>query len=295
MDAAGLREVAGVEGAFHPPVPNNYVHLLVPRHRDMGEVVRAIAEATAPLNRADEALLGCCAELLAGHHDPLGEQALEGWRGCIRRRVNLQGIRWASEVAARLGAGERGAISLPERLHREHPEVLASFRSVPRSLLELVRINGYLRPEQLVGVLGRITADLRDPTLAAAVERIEVARLARGIEPGAIDHPTLIVYLRAEVMTDESLAAAIEHLVERFAAVGPALTPRAQYALPLAHDATLTQGYFLYKRYLQLVGLLDELYDPAWGHALTRPTFGGIERVLRGPRLRQSARAARDM
>jgi hypothetical protein len=144
-----------------------------------------------------------------------------------------------------------------------------------------VRINGYLWPERIAPVLASLSADLRDPELHSAIERIEVARLRPEVEPSTIDFPTLIVVLRAEALSDEQLASAIDRIARRLAAAGPGPTPRAQYAQPLTLNATLTQGFYLYKRYLRLVGLLDELYDPASGHALTRPAFGGIEQVLR--------------
>lgn len=267
-----LSSVAGVEERFHPPFPNNFVRLLVPRERELAAYVAQIKASTEALNHADEGLLGCCAAQLVAAPDPVAERALEAWRDCIRRRVNLQSIRWASAVMARL--------PLQPRLEHEHPDVLARFRDVPRTLLEVVRLNGYLAPDRIAPTLRALTEDLRDPVLAAAVDRIEVARLLPDVDPAANDYPTLIVYLETRATTDDALAWTIEHIASRFEASPAAPNLRPQYACRLTPNATLTQGFYLYKRYLDLVGLLDELYDPASGHALTRPTLGGITRAL---------------
>ncbi|MEZ4450450.1 MAG: hypothetical protein R3B09_13305 [Nannocystaceae bacterium] len=272
-----LLGVDRIAEAFHPPIANNFVHLLIPRDRDPEAVVRGIAGATEPLNRADAALLEACAMMVAERPDPAAERALAEWRGCARRRVNLRGIAWAEQIAAHLDAR---APALLGRLHRDHTAVLDAFRAIPRATLEPARINGYLRPEQIAAVLAGVADDLRAPELGAAVDRVEVARLADDVDVDALDHPTLIVYLRGPPVDDDALASAIERVARRFDAAGPGAPLRLRYALPLTVNTTLTQGYYLFKRYLALVGLLDERYDPETGHALARPTRPGLVRAL---------------
>jgi hypothetical protein len=80
--------------------------------------------------------------------------------------------------------------------------------------------------------------------------------------------PTAIVYLDPTA-SDRAIESALGLLVGLLDEL-PAAPTRADYALALAHNATLTQGFTLYKRWLALVGLLDELYDPAFDHALAR-------------------------
>jgi hypothetical protein len=265
--AAQLARVPGVAEAFHPPVANNFVYMLIPRERDQPRYVQKIKETTAALNRADEALLDRCAALLHDRRHPDGERAIEGWRACIQRRANLQGIRWAQEVA---GILERLGISLPEHLRMHHQDTLDRFRSVPRSLLEVVRINGYLAPARIEPLLEAITEHVRRDGIEGPIERVEVARRPTAQPIGSIDYPTLIVYCNADSMTDAALEAAISRLASLFGRSDPAPSLRTALAHPLTRNATLTQGFFLYKRYLQVVGILDELYDPAFGHALSR-------------------------
>ena len=262
-----LLAVEGVSETFHPPIVNNYVHLLVPRRVALQPYLRAIAERTMPLNRADEGLLACLTELAADRPDVDVADGLERWRECHRRRVNLRSIEHAARVVARFDA------VLPEGvvawLRREHPDVLARFVDVPRSELARIRINAYLELEALEATLATITAALCEPALDAAVDRIEIARLAPNASASSIEFPTLIVYLQPELAVP-ARTVCIARLASILSAARSSIPVRRQYAYVLTSNATVTQGYTLYKRYLTLVGLLDEVYEPADDHAFVR-------------------------
>jgi hypothetical protein len=248
---------------FHAPIPNNWVHMLVPRHRDVTGYVREIEESTEPLNRADAALLEVCAGLIEATPNAGAGHALAMWRDCVARRRNLDGVRWARELVGRLGIPFAGWLA------ERHADVLDRFRAVPTSIRDLVRINGYLSSAQIEPCLASIAAVLRAGVVPLPIERLEVARLSEPVSRPTF--PTVIVYLSASTVaaaSDRDLETTLGVFLGILEALEPSSAVFAEYALPVAHNTTLTQGFTLYKRHLELVGILGELYDPAHDHAL---------------------------
>jgi len=251
---------------FHPPIANNFVDMLIPRTHDATAYVHGIERDTSVLNRADEALLDYCSALLTRGSDREASDAVAHWRACIAKRANLQAQRWVPQVIA--GLVRTGAIcgSLHEHLTRDRPEILDLFRAAPRAVLEVVRVNGYLAPWQIGDALELLTREIVRGELSAAIDRVETARLkgSMSTDPG-LRFPTLIVYLAPEVSVE-----AYERVVSTLSRASHTLDPRLEFAIPVAHNATLTQGFVLHKRYLRLVGLLDEFYDSNSNHAFCR-------------------------
>lgn len=255
-----------MSAAFHPPVANNFVHMLVPRGRDLAAYVQQIGDTTAALNHADLGLLEHCTELLAGADEHVATEALASWRACLQRRVNLQAGRFVPTVLS--ACERRTGRTMHEHLAAAAPEVLARFRSVPRGLLELVRVNAYLPARAMALAHARIAARLEAGGFAAPIERLELARLAETTGTQAPDFPTVIVYLAIDDTAATEIAATFAELSRIFASLAPAPTLRRELAWPLGTHATLTQGFTLFKRYLGWLGLLDEHYDATFDHAL---------------------------
>lgn len=277
LAADGLADM--LAAGFHPPVPNNYVELLIPRRHAVADRVRAIAEATAPLNRADAGLLAACSEIVATRapDDERLQGCLTAWRDCIARRVNLRGIEHATALFA--CAEHRLAGGMLTALRCVAPAAITSFVELPRPLQRVLRCNGYLPPGQLGRFAEAAARIVDDPD--GAVDRIELARIDRAMSHPP-SFPTVIVYLDARRDSPRGRRA-LAIWRRCFAALPRQWAPRPGFAQQVAHNLCVSEGFALYKRYLVLLGVLSAVYAPAFDHAFAYPD----DRVRR-PRMRRA-------
>lgn len=287
LPADGLAEI--LAAGFHPPVPNNYVELLIPRRHAVAERVRAIAEATAPLNHADARLLAACSEIVAARapDDEQLQACLTAWRDCIVRRVNLRGIEHATALFAR--AEHRLAGGVPTALRDVAPGAITAFLELPRPLQRVLRCNGYLPPSQLLRFAEAAQRLVDDPD--GAVDRIELARIDRAMSHPP-SFPTVIVYLDARRDSPRGRRA-LAAWRRCFAALPRQWAPRPGFARQVAHNLCVSEGFALYKRYLALLGVLSAVYAPAFDHAFAHPD-GGLRRPRsRAPGLKRGRAACK--
>jgi len=275
---AEIEAVPGYGSYFHSCVPNNYVFILVPLATNRELLVERIKTLTTPLNEANEATYQYCFDIIKRmprnevlEHDSL-IQRMGGWKRTVSTSANLQGVAFAEKVFATLA--DLG-VDVRARWQAEVPEMRKFFTQVPDEIERLLRINISVRQDSVVGVLRQLIESVfAIPECLALIEKVEVAKPHAG-DASLVNYPTLILYLVSEA-NDPGRRAEVEALLQRLHAVfadcphGLAADPT--YADPWHPFVTLTQGYRLWKRYLELVGLLGEIYDSDFQYAYLRPS-----------------------
>lgn len=276
-------ELCGIDGVgtrLSRPIANNFVFMFVPRAVDTAAHLRDWGERTAGLNEADHRLRAVCRDLVGSmaSDDAMRDRLaciLTRWRSHVDRGANLVGCQ---EAIAFVEAA-RPIVALGRYLESNHPDVADAFVDVDPVVREVVRVNLYLPPALVSAFLGLLLRADAEEGLLGGVDRIEVAKRFPGSHPLRVaEFPTLMLYVGLSEHTDRArsgLALLCRWLRAALDALKiPPAPPHslAEYALPWSRHANLMQGLRLYKRYLEALGLLDRVYDPATGHALATMT-----------------------
>jgi len=255
---------------FHSPYPNNFVILLIPRRHDLARYLDDLGTATAPLNHADRSLIRYCKKLSRKAPTPCGTSDLIEWESCIKNKTNLIGIKFAMEVAQHLERS--GVLPCPfaEHVRAERPNIIQAFVSIPESFQRVTRVNAYLDRPSRDRALGAVLEQVHQhPELALCIDRIEIAKDLEPVASSTVPYPTLIVYLDVAAAGLLDALAQLRGILVRHDPYAPL---RTTFAYAWTESSTLTQGYFLYKCYLQLLGVLEAVYDPHSNYAFALET-----------------------
>lgn len=260
-----LSNAQGLNEQFHPPEPNNFVFSFVSRKLDRNSYYSDWAEQTESLNLADLALLKYCCKFLQDNPDFAATYYTKRWCNCIKDRVNLQGGQWLDAIISRLeNKGELNG-TFAEHLKVYAPEILELFLQVPRMILEKVRINIYLRSDQALSFVERLISE-SIPPLNETSERIEIAKEYAMISSRNTTSlfPRVIIYPNNEIVRSQyDFIKWITLIVKLCDSVYEKQQARSECAYVLGENCTLTEGFFLYKRYLKRLDLLDSVYSAA--------------------------------
>jgi hypothetical protein len=218
---------------------------------------------TAPLNDADGALLDYFMDLSEKRPDLMtGEifDALVHWSAARKRRQFLSGGLHAETVLAGFtrGLGE----SVVTFIEGEQPHIIDAFCAVPDSLKRVLRINIYLTPAEVSSVAQELVRSFQLP-----LGRVEVARVSAWTSRPQ-PFPTLILYAPSVEICDGG-----RWLSAAQACLGQALRGKTLGEAPSAFadvwhpGCSITEGFRLYKRYLQILDRLDAVYDARRGYA----------------------------
>lgn len=249
--------------AFYPPSPSNFVEVFVPRGRELQPSLDEIHRITSPLNDADGALLRYLMEFAEANQELVTAEVfaeLVQWNVARKRSRFLSGVDHAAKVLQGFSAGLAEPMAV--RIERARPDLIEAFCSAPDDLKRVLRINLYLVPSKIPAVVKALTRQTE-----LSLGRLEVARLsARLSSPQRF--PTLILYAPPPYECDRRLwisdwkSLLVQELPE--AALCEA---SADFADVWHHGCSVTEGFRLYKRYLQILGRLDAVYDRRGGYA----------------------------
>lgn len=272
-----LRSQQRVVSLLSEPYRTNHVLLMVRREDDLDAHIARAAAMTAPLNVADAMFREFCRDLWEAASQRQWsttaaskiEHHLHTWERHAATGSNLLGCDDAQVVARELEPHIDIAAAVCDR-----PEIGRAFVEVPSAVRELVRVNFFVPGALVAPTLDRLLAD--DGAILAHIDRIEVAALSCGTRTDVVlPFPTLILYLG--LGASEPTRRDVESTIDRCLSVGLQIpmppAPNAaitEYALPILSNATVSQGYRLHKRYLAILGLLDEVFDRSTNHALVR-------------------------
>jgi hypothetical protein len=261
--AAALYSNAEVARWFHFPEPSNHVYILLKKTVDPRRFTERWLRLTSHLNAADEALLRFCCAHLEKHPDFYGAMLAKKWLDCMNNRVNLQGAHWSGLLIERIE--NSGSIDVPfgEYLDSTAPEVVECFRSTPEEMSDITRINVYLRPSEVDGTLSKLMQLVNEMPFLDFIDRIEVAKedgSGSGSDEGV--YPRLILYLDRALLAQPATFGECLRSVESIVnAIDAPLEARLDFACSWTRNATITEGFMLFKKYLKRVGVIDFIYD----------------------------------
>lgn len=252
----GLWWYPAVAGAFHPPRRNNFVHVFVPRSRDADRVFNTLHVASEPLNDLDGRLLESLNALFERRRDLMTMEvlvSLKAWEKLRKERSYLGSV-VELEFIARVVA-ERAGASLVDVLGAEAPDLFDGFCKLPDEFVRVRRLNLYLTAREARRVFPQLAREMKK--FSRVVSHVDVSAVSFW-EKETRSFPTLSLYLdpHAPAAVERELVDFLTEQTRSFDLPAPSV----EFAEIIALGITLTEGYRLYKRYLNVLGLLDRVY-----------------------------------
>lgn len=238
-------------------------------------VVDAIASRTNVLNEADDLLAGeaddLVARFLTGDARAQALDDVQQWRRHLATNDNLYAIPHAIHVLSRLAS----ATDLETLLRSEHPTIVDLLSGIAPSMRDQLKLTITLTLDDSAALIPAIAGAMAtiDDTESTIIERLEIARSVA--VAGCLEFRILLRTDRIAPL--EFLDALLLVAVRTATAARSLVTTRRTFSWHPVPNLAVAQGFSLVKRYVQPLGLLDELYDCEHGH------------VCVGPRVRDSA------
>jgi hypothetical protein len=140
-----------------------------------------------------------------------------------------------------------------------------------------VRIGLFANGQEVYAALQQLTDMMFEhPLVFYYVERFEIAQETfpqrHGKEPSAEEYPALSVFLDSSIVTTHHhplVGEVLSMMTPVVSGLSP-LNPDTEYAFLAEANLTLSQGLRNYKRYLSLLGIIDEVYDRELNYAFIK-------------------------
>lgn len=259
--AKEIMMIEGLSEKFHNPTLNNFTYMLVPKEHNKDLYLRQCANVTLPMNSINIKFIRICKDLIADHKC----MDLYHWAKHIKQKENLLSMKYIPGVIQYIEDHILNE-SMTQHLKNNHSSFIKNVLSMPDDVLNLFRINFHVSNDDVNILLRRIISLMNHSEYYRnIIERIEVAIQNDTVQQ---DYPTLIVYLKPEYFlytppNTDLLRIDFMPLLNQLKVHGHDTT----FTHEICTGITLTQGYRLFKRYLYLIGLLDNLYDKSSNYA----------------------------
>jgi hypothetical protein len=141
----------------------------------------------------------------------------------------------------------------------------------------LIKIDLYLNDNEVATFFTALCSEIKkQPDLFEAIERIEVANpeFSETFVTKAVNlryYPKIIIYPNKDIDSiNNETVIRISHLLQRMMKDYSEYPMDTAFCSPFAKNSTITQGYRNYKKIMQVVNLLDEVYDQESGYSLLK-------------------------
>lgn len=252
---------------FHTPTPNNFVYLLIPKYYNKEQYHEQIKNAMQSLNLIDLEMLKQCHKLIGNNKC----SDLFGWAKGISDKRNLGGIYYAQKVTQYI---EKEIIneSFINFIKRNNASLLEKAVNVTDYCLKLIRINVYINPIHVNEALDMLIAEMKTGSskFVDCIERIEIAKENTQVMNQEKSYPTIIIYLHDKLGFNDIVTDHILFLVEKLNKLFDKFSCKEindEFSYCYTQHITVTQGYRLYKKYLTLLGIIDQLYSKESNYA----------------------------
>ena len=275
---AQLEAMPALSRTCWKPYPNNFVWVHVPRARltTSEEFRRTRAHALAALNWVDAQVVRWLRSVIQNAGTPEQHDAasrhFDAWQRNDDAGSNLIGVDHALAIMQILGDSD----DLPGRLRSERSDVVTAIRGLSSTIRCGIRFAIYAPYQLAAAVAETVAAELEQQDVLHIVSSIEVAKaLDADIPSNEIWFPAVMVYVDSGTIAGSRQA--VSTLVSVLAAVGTSIgidvagSSRTRHAFAVAPSIEVAQGFRLLKRYLEPLGLLDDLYLAEANHAIARP------------------------
>jgi ribosome-binding factor A len=281
-----VQEGAGI-GMFHPIHLNNYTFVMVCKETDYDFYCKDTTAALSVLNNVVMDLYGFFKNLYTNFvqkNPPAPDKAelykkvslfLEYWK-----RDNDEGKFFLSYNYIKIiGQGfDMMGLSYTGLLREEGSQLCNRLYRFDQRYKHLIKIDLYMDDEAVNPFFATLCNHLKEqPELLSAIERIEVAN------PGFTEsfvtkaanlryYPKIIIYPDKQIATaDHPSVVAIQNLVNSMMEPYEECPMDQGFCTPFAKNTTITQGYRNYKKIMQVLNLLDDVYDRNSGYSFYIP------------------------
>jgi hypothetical protein len=283
VQRTSIEETPHFNDLFHKIIYNNYSLVLINQRCDLQNQVHQRTESLSYLNNASYKLFAFCKlclkdELLRTRMSPEEIDVLEticaNWKDLIQQGNSFLTYDYAEVIIDTLK--ENGYPFLEKLTQEKYKVVQTAFITIPEGSKRFLRWNNYTRFEELPYLVeGFFELLYRSPSLFRYVERVEIAKedFELKLATDNNDFPSFSIFFDKDLVNSpyhpvvSQLTAAAQDLLA-------STTPREispEYSSPLCRNTTLSQGFRNYKKFLNLVGCLDAVYDPGTNYAFARP------------------------
>jgi hypothetical protein len=245
---------------FNQPYLNNNSDVYVRNTTDIAAYFAHLKTLYLALNNADINLKNFLQQ--SNTHTfkfPEIDSILYQWDQYIQQNRNLVGVFYLKSIIEKFTDHDVDIIGL---IRRENKHLLEDFIRIPQETKQVFRINICLPQAEVIPYFEKIVNEVFVNDAAFSfIERVEISRPR--LQPTLINFPTLILYLdlhRIGSSDIENVHILSSLLNTVFKSKHDTLPITHDYADPWNEFVNITQGYKLYKVYLQLLGELDQVY-----------------------------------
>ena len=252
---------------FHHPVPNNFSFLLFSKRASLEEEIRRLAGDTHWLNVASCRVKDFYRELFdlnRGKFDGATEgivtQLFEAWNRAVDRRNHFLGVEYLTHLHE---------CFLLSGIDQHLPESIAqAIVDLPVSFVTFGRLCIVASEEVLERAVEECVSGLVASTIVGwVIERIEISKDVGLNNPSS--HPNLTIVFTRPLRTGywSAVSACVQRIVDFIASPGDGIVLQQKYSARLSDSCAFSQGYTGYKRFLDICGCLDAVYDSKCDHA----------------------------
>lgn len=286
-----MTETGCGRGLFHKIHFNNYTFVLVCRHVDYDFYCSDTTNSFSVLNNLVIGLYGFFKRIyddFVQENPPANPGQTE-----LYRKVALFLEYWKRDLDSgnyflsynyiKITGQGFDMMGLPylEELRGEGHELLGNLLQFDKRYQHLVKTDLYMNPEDIPGFFTRLCNELaKQPELYQAIERVEIANpgFSETFVTKAVNlqyYPQIIIYPGKHISSISSepiqqLQRLLNEMMNSYA--GQKMD--TAFCTLFAKNATITQGYRNYKKILQVLNLLGELYDEGSGYSLFKQKQG---------------------
>jgi hypothetical protein len=267
---------------FHECYYNNYSLVLTNKRLDLSVFIQNRKQLMNKLNIASYNLQAFCRLCLQDSRlkeqmsdTVIGslDQICNNWAQQIKEGNSFLTYDYAEVIINTLTQAEYPFI---EKLYTDQYKVIpAAFVSIPFNSKSFTRIHNYSDPARLPMLLdGLFNLFHKDRALYYYIERIEIARndFPLKLESSNEEYPLFSIFFDHRIVNTGSHPV-IRELTERIKPLldnGDAREVRLSYSFPVYADTAISQGFKNYKRFLDLVGALDNVYERETNYAFVK-------------------------
>ncbi len=282
-----MTETGCGSGLFHKIHFNNYTFVMVCRHTDYDFYCSDTTHSFSVLNNIVIGLYGFFKNIydaFVAEHPPASPKQAE-----LYRKVALFLEYWKRDLDSgnyflsynyiKITGQGFDMMGLPclEQLRGEGRELLAQLMQFDKRYQHLVKIDVYMDAEDVPAFFTQLCRVFNEqPELYQAIERVEIANpnFSETFVTKAVNlehYPKLIIYPDKQIasITSEPVLR-LRHVLNSMMAAYTEQPMDSSFCIPFAKNTTITQGYRNYKKILQVLNLLGELYDAGSGYSLFR-------------------------
>jgi hypothetical protein len=239
---------------FHEYIyQNNGNYTLLPKHLNINDYFKEVAASTSKMNFADKYFFVFCKTLLEGYH--LNE--LIKWAECIKLNRSFLSYHYAEKIFKFINKNLLD-YKFNEYIDIKFTKVKSNFLKIPEHILKCIKLSFYISVSQLNSCINFLINLLdQEKIFSKTINRIEIS--IDNISTSKGQNTLLHIFFNYCSTNQKNIKNCISSISK---IISPFTMPvKHDYSLNIADGITITQGFRIYKKYLNLLDILSEIYS----------------------------------